>query len=316
MHPPRRSLRKLATYATLALVFAACARKSADRGPDVGAAAPAPTTAQVATKGDEDGKRGLGGEKADRQFRDTRKVIRTGRLDLVIDDYDATRGKLEAVLQAAGGYIDSTQVQHSQGAVGSATIVVRIPSEAFGTIVPKLRALGEIASESTAAEDITDQYVDLSARLASAKTLEKRLLELASERTGNVDSLLAVERELARVRGEIEGYEGRIRQWNDQISMSTLTLGLSTRAPVIAARNEPAPGLGQRISHAFGSSVEALREFGSAIAISLIAFLPWLVLAIPGALLGRRLWRRYGRRALPRAVAQTVPASVPDTKDV
>lgn len=296
-------MHKLATYAAvLALAAGGCSKKSDHAG------APAPTTLVTsdvaAPKTAADAK---GDKPADRPLRDTRKVIRTGKLDLVIDDYDAAHAKLEALLAAAGGYIDSTQVAHREGAVGAATIVVRIPSEAFATLVPKLRTLGEIASESTAAEDITDQYVDLSARLASAKTLEKRLLELASERTGNVENLLAVERELARVRGEIEGYEGRIRQWDGQIAMSTLTLGLTTRAPVIAARPAREPGLGERVSHAFGASVDALRAFASGVAIAAIAVLPWLVLLVPGALLGRRLWRRH-RRALPRAVAQ--PPSV------
>jgi uncharacterized protein DUF4349 len=302
-------MHKLVTYAAaaaaaLALAAGGCSRKGGDHA--AAAAPPAVSTTDGAkTAGD-----AKADKPADRPLRDTRKVIRTGKLDLVVDDYDATHAKLEALLNAAGGYIDSTQVAHREGAVGAATIVVRIPSEQFATIIPKLRTLGEIESESTAAEDITDQYVDLSARLASAKTLEKRLLELASERTGNVENLLAVERELARVRGEIEGYEGRIRQWDGQIAMSTLTLGLTTRAPVIAAKPTPSPGLGERISSAFGASVDALRAFASGVAISAIALVPWLVLLIPGALVGRRLYRRH-RRALPRAVAQPPSVTAP-----
>jgi uncharacterized protein DUF4349 len=309
MHAPRRSFRKLATYATLALVFAACAKKAAEKEPPADLVdKPVATLAGAA-----DGKALTKNEGtlADQRPRDaTRKIIRTGRLDLVIDDYDATREKLEAIVKAAGGYVDSTQVAHHKGAVGEATIVLRLPSDAFGAIMPKLRALGEIASESTSADDITAQYVDLSARLTSAKTLEKRLLELAAERTGNVENLLAVERELARVRGEIEGYEGQIRQWNDQVAMSTLTLGLSTRAPVIAANVEPDPTLGQRISHAFSSSVEALRNTGAAIAVSFIAFLPWLLFLIPGAVIGRRLYRRHQRR-LPRAIVHPAEPAAP-----
>jgi len=304
-------MHKLTTYAAaaaaaLALAAGGCSKKGGGDHAAAGSAAP-PALATDAAKPAGDAK---ADKPADRQLRDTRKVIRTGKLDLVVDDYDATHAKLEALLNAAGGYIDSTQVAHREGAVGAATIVVRIPSEQFATVIPKLRTLGEIESESTAAEDITDQYVDLSARLASAKTLEKRLLELASERTGNVENLLAVERELARVRGEIEGYEGRIRQWDGQIAMSTLTLGLTTRAPVIAAKQTPTPGLGERISTAFGASVDALRAFASGVAISAIAILPWLILLIPGALIGRRLYRRH-RRALPRAVAQPPSVTAP-----
>ena len=235
-----------------------------------------------------------------------RKVIRTGQISIVVATYDDARGKLDALLAAAGGYVDSTQVQHYQGAVSSATLVLRIPQDAFGTIVPKLRELGEIASESTAAEDVTDQYVDIAARLASAKTLEKRLLELAADRSSGVEALLAVERELARVRGEIESYEGRMRQWNDQIAMSTLTLSISTKAPAIAAL--PEPGLGSRISNGFSDSIDSLKAFGAWLAVGTTALLPWMVLLLPAFVFGRRFYRRHAKQ-LP--VAQVVPAPPP-----
>lgn len=237
-----------------------------------------------------------------------RKVIRTGQISLVVETYDDARGKLDALLKAAGGYVDSTQVQHYQGAVSSATLVLRIPQDAFGALLPKLKELGEISSESTAAEDVTDQYVDISARLASAKTLEKRLLELAADRSSGVEALLAVERELARVRGEIESYEGRMRQWNDQISMSTLTLSISTKAPAIAA--VPDAGLGDRISSGFHGSIESLQEFGAWLAITVTSLLPWMILLVPGWVFGRRAYRRYAKQ-LPAAIARTAPPSPP-----
>lgn len=231
-----------------------------------------------------------------------RKVIRTGQISLVVATYDEARIKLDALLKAAGGYVDSTEVQHYEGAVSSATLVLRIPQDAFGTIVPKLRELGKIASESTSANDVTDQYVDVAARLASAKTLEKRLLELAADRTSGVEALLAVERELARVRGEIESYEGRMRQWNDQIAMSTLTLSVSTKAPAIAAG--PEPGLGSRISSGFSASIDALKDFGAWLAVGTTSLLPWMVLLLPAFVFGRRFYRRHTKQ-LP--TAQVVP---------
>lgn len=238
-----------------------------------------------------------------------RKVIRSGRIDLVVTTYDEARGQLDKLLAAVGGYVDSTQVRHYQGAVSSATLVLRIPQEAFGQLVPKLKELGEIASETTNAEDVTDQFIDVSARLASAQTLEKRLLELAADRSSGVEALLAVERELARVRGEIESYEGRLRQWNDQIAMSTLTLGISTKAPAIAATREP--GVGQRIKGGFRDSVAALESFATWLVVTGTALLPWMVLIVPGFLLGRRAYRRRAKR-LPSAVARpATPASAP-----
>ena len=72
------------------------------------------------------------------------------------------------------------------------------------------------------------------AQLASAQRLEKRLLELATAKNGTLDQVLTVERELARVRGEIESYQGHLKQWNDQVSLSTLTITMSTRSAPVA----------------------------------------------------------------------------------
>ena len=283
---------RLATLALATSLSFACSKsKDAASGADM----PAPMTtekATVATKGTEvDGRYAPAVDP-------NRKVIRTGQISLVVATYDDARTKLDALLKAAGGYVDSTQVQHYQGAVSSATLVLRIPQDAFGALVPKLRELGEISSESTNAEDVTDQYVDIAARLASAKTLEKRLLELAADRSSGVEALLAVERELARVRGEIESYEGRMRQWNDQIAMSTLTLSISTKAPAIAS--VPEPGLGDQISNGFHGSIDAMQSFASTLVVSLTSLLPWMLFLVPGFIFGRRAYRRYAKQ-LPAA---------------
>jgi hypothetical protein len=225
----------------------------------------------------------------------SRKVIRTGRIDLVVATYDDARAELDKLLAAAGGYVDSTQVHHYQGTVSSATLVLRIPQDAFGRLLPALKKLGEIESESTNAEDITDKFVDVSARLASAQTLEKRLLEIAADRAASVEALLAVERELARVRGGIESYEGRLRQWNDQIAMSTLTLSLRTSAPALAGTQ---PALGSRITSGFSDSISLLQSFGAWLVVAGTALLPWMLLIVPGYLVIRRVYRR---RRVPAA---------------
>jgi hypothetical protein len=218
---------------------------------------------------------------------ENRKIIRTGSLRITIDSYDEARAKLDVLLQQVGGYVDSTQVSRGRDAITDATIVVRIPSQGFGDVVTRFRELGEIASESTNAEDITAQYVDIDARLAAARTLEARLLQLATERNGSVDSVLAVERELARVRGEIEGYEGHLRQWNDQVAMSTLTVVLSTKTPEIVVSGS----FTGRLSNAFHDSIQGMRELGGWFVVILAALLPWLLILGPVALVVRRLNR-------------------------
>lgn len=237
---------------------------------------------------------------------DNRKIVRTGNIDLIVTTYDDTRDKIDAIVKDAGGFVDSTRVSRSEGRVSSAVIVVRIPAAGFGDLLPRLRALGDIQSESTDAADITAEYVDTSARLSSAHALEKRLIELAGTRTGTVAEVLEVERELARVRGEIEQLEGQMRVWNDQVSLSTLTISLATQRPEIAAAAEP--GFSRRVSMAWNESIAALGNAAQGLSIAFIALLPWLPLLLPALYFGIRFLRR--RVALPRAVAY-MPAPYP-----
>src|SRR5262249_26063502 len=161
-----------------------------------------------------------------------------------------------------------------QDAVTDATIVVRLPAKAVPGLMPALREIGDIVAESTSADDVTDQYVDVSARLASDQVLEKRLLELAADKGGTIDQVRGVERELARVREEIEGYQGQLRQWNDRIAMSTLTLAVTTRRPEIAAATSPS--FGERVSQTWDASIRALEHAGQWLAVHGLASLPWL----------------------------------------
>jgi len=258
-----------------------------------------PTTASRSAGKPNEATKGLAGDGAE----DDRKIIRTGRIELVVATYDDARVKVDALVASVGGYVDSTRVDRRQGSVSDATIVVRIPSSKFGGLLPKLREIGEVVSESTDAADITDQYVDIAARLAGAQALEKRLLELATAKEGKIDQILAVERELARVRTEVESYQGKIRQWDNQVTLSTLTLQLSTKRPEIVAAPTPTPTLGSQTKRSFSDSIAALSDFGTWLAVTAIAIVPWLILIIPGLVILRRLARRVWK-PLPRAVAQ------------
>ena len=279
--------------AVFAIALAACAQSKSQHAPAASVAA-----TETSPKADKDQKQqqlGIDGKPAD-----NRKVIRTGRVELVVAAYDDARAKIDALIKATGGYIDSTQVDRHQAAVSDATLVIRVPSDSFDSMIPKLREIGEVTSESSNAADITDQFVDTQARLASDQQLETRLLELATARNGNLDQILAVERELARVRGEIESYQGHLKQWSDQVAMSTLTISVSTRRAELVAAAPPT--LGSQTKAAFHSSVSALRDLGEWAFINGIAFLPWLLVLVPLGVIGRKLYRRV---RLPRAIVQT-----------
>jgi hypothetical protein len=296
---------KLLSAALLAtLALNGCAKKSSDGSVAATAAEASPVApaAGAATPSAADHKPGATAIK----HVDTRKVIRTGRIELLVDSVDASRAKLDALVQSAGGYIDSTQVEQ-HGTSSTATIVIRIPADSFGTLLPTLHQIGEVTAESTNAADITDQFVDTEAQLASAQQLERRLLEIATAKNGTLEQILTVEKELARVRGEIESYQGHLKQWNDQVSLSTLTISMAQKSVVVAIAPPPPPTLGSKTSQSFKSSIDSLRDLASWLLISFVALVPWLLFLIPGALGVRRFVRRY--RRIPVAVATIAPAT-------
>jgi hypothetical protein len=175
-------------------------------------------------------------------------------------------------------------------------------------MLPGLRQLGDITNETTSAADITEQFVDTEAQLANAQRLEQRLLELATAKNGTLDQVLTVERELARVRGEIESYQGHLKQWSDQVSLSTLTITMSTRAaPVAIAVVEP-ESLGSKTSQSFHSSISTLRDLASWLLVTCVALLPWLLFLVPAAF-GLQRWARRHRRIPVAIVNPTTPTA-------
>jgi hypothetical protein len=147
-----------------------------------------------------------------------------------------------------------------------------------------------LVSSSTNAQDVGEEFVDMSARMANARRMEERLVTLLATRTGKLEDVLAVERELARVREEIERYEGRLRYLRTQVAMSSLSVTVSEPGPVVGH-----PG-SNVVLEAFK---QAWRNFVMVIAggIEVLgALAPLIVLGMLGWLAFRR---RRGRNLRP-----------------
>ena len=108
-----------------------------------------------------------------------------------------------------------------------------MPAERFDEAVEGLRPLGKVESVNITAEDVGEEYVDVEARMTNARRLEARLIDLLARRTGKLADVLDVEHELARVREEIERYEGRLRYLRSRAAVSTLTLTVHEPIPVV-----------------------------------------------------------------------------------
>ncbi|MCP4872485.1 MAG: DUF4349 domain-containing protein [Proteobacteria bacterium] len=222
-----------------------------------------------------------------------RRLIRTANLRVVVPEYGPLQASLQAELAAAGGFIANTDLVHYAGSVGHAQLELRIPADRFADVLGWAEANLEVQELHVDTQDVTEQWVDVQARIDNGKNTEARLVGLLAEGTGSLEDVLAVERELARVRGEIESAEGRMRVLADQVGLATIQLSVTVQQPYEPAVETPYLA---SVGSAFSGSVGALIATAKGLGIALAALAPWavvlFVLLAPVVLLGRRLVRR------------------------
>ncbi|RAI83915.1 DUF4349 domain-containing protein [Algoriphagus yeomjeoni] len=150
-----------------------------------------------------------------------RKVIREGSINFKCGDILETETFLRKEVKVLNGFI-SMESKNAYGERTEKSMTIRVPSENFDLLNEKinLHAL-KIDNATSSSEDVTEQYIDVEARLNAKKELEKRYTELVQQ-AENLEEVLGLERELATVRGDIESLQGRINYLRNRISLSTL----------------------------------------------------------------------------------------------
>lgn len=160
-------------------------------------------------------------------------VIRTGTASIEVDSLEPAVALARALAHRVGGFVAGSAAQTGKGQLHSASLEIRMPADRFDDAVDGLRPLGKVEAVNVSAEDVGEEYVDVEARMTNARRLEARLIDLLARRTGKLADVLQVEHEVARVREEIERYEGRLRYLRSRAAVSTLTLTVHEPIPVV-----------------------------------------------------------------------------------
>lgn len=213
-------------------------------------------------------------------------IIRTGFASIEVDSLERAIAAVQRMATSLGGIVGNTSLSSGQYEVRSATIELRIPSTRFNEALDGLAPIGKVESVQSNAQDVSEEFVDITARVANAKRLEERLVALLANRTGKLEEVLAVERELARIREEIERYEGRIRFLQTRVATSTLTITVHEKAPLVS--NSPGQNV---IVEAFKDAWRNFVSFVAAFIASLGVLIPVAVLIAP-LVIGYRRWMR------------------------
>ena len=156
-----------------------------------------------------------------------RKIICTATVNLVVEHFDPVPAQVKALVNRLDAYVARSQITGSPGAPCHGQWTLRVPAEGYEAFLAAARELGEVQDVTSDSQDVTEEYYDVEARIRNKKQEETRLLDLLSKATGKLEEVLSVERELSRVRGEIESMEGRLRVLGDLTTMSTVILNVS-----------------------------------------------------------------------------------------
>src|SRR5213083_1063080 len=155
-----------------------------------------------------------------------RKLIRNATVQLEIVSFDDAVQKITALANEERGYVATTSSEKQANGKLRGTVVVKVLPENLDRFLQKVRGLGELKNQTLGTEDVTKAYLDTDARLKNAHVIEQRLVDMLKTKTGKVSDLLQVEKELGRVREDIEKMQGELKYWDSQVQFATVTISL------------------------------------------------------------------------------------------
>jgi hypothetical protein len=292
------------------LLLAACARSGSNPS-STGKSAPSSTTSQSAAP--TDAKKGSevvpplsnasAGEPNSSPAEVNRKIIRNAECTIEMDNPEEGLRKIASIAEARGGFVVTSEVRQQETVGGSnnsktVTLIARVPSAQFERAVEEIESVGtRVLQSKRTGQDVTEEYIDLEARILTKRALETQFLEIMKQ-ARTVSDALEVQRQLAEVRTEIERLEGRRRFLENQSSLSTITATLQPPVSMVSAT----PG-------GFFSSVKEAISDGISIAVVIVlvfirvvlALLPILLLIVLPIVL---MWRFFLRRSRRRSEAR------------
>jgi type IV pilus assembly protein PilA len=222
-------------------------------------------------------------------------IARTASLEVAVDKLDGARQAMDRILVQHKGYVAQLSASAEAGSARTLVASLRVPADQVDMCLAELRKLGRVTQESRAGEEVTQQHLDLVARLKNSRHTETRLNGVLQQRSGPVKEILEVEKESARVRGEIEHMEAEQQTLEHRVNFATIDLKLAEEYK--AQLSSPAPSVGMQLRNA---TVNGLRNASETLLGLLLFFaesgptlLLWLLILLFPA---RLIWKRYKRQ--------------------
>ena len=303
-------MRRLALMLALGVALAACsvaedaAMTTAAEGADfLAAEQPATTSAEAEEAAQGAAGAADGAIAVDIELARDRKVIRNAQLQLEADDTRAALDRIIALTEATGGFVAEATVNPVQDPEDqpSASMTLRIPASELTGVMDRIKdSVEKVVSESQSADDVTDQFVDLEARLTNLETLETELRALLTEvrqqPEADPEKLLRVYNEIANVRGQIEQIRGQLEYLENVVDLATLSIGLTPTpavVPIVEDTWEPVE-VARDALRSLVTGVQGVADWAIHFALYTLPML--LILLVVPAVIGFFAYRQWRKR--------------------
>ena len=235
-------------------------------------------------------------------------IVRTAELSIVTKEFDRARPSIEEIVKKHQGYLGKLNVNSAQGAARTLEAVLRVPAEQRDATLAELRKLGRVESESQTGEEVTQQYLDLEARLVNDRNAEQRMTELLRQRTAKLSDVVEVEREITGIREEIERMEAERKALVNRVDFATLNVKINEQ--YTAQLGPDSDSVWGRLRNAAIEGYRSAADMIVAIILALLSYGPsvlsWAaVLFVPA----RVVWRK-ARSYVQSGSTQTTNAGV------
>ncbi len=217
----------------------------------------------------------------------SQKIIKTGTLRFETQELEKTHQKILDAVRNANGYVqrDNTGKEYNSH---YHNVIVKVPSENFDVVIQGIsNGISYFEEKTIAQRDVTEEFVDLNARLKAKRTLEKRYLEILSK-AKNVKEILEIERELSKIREEIEAREGRLKYLQSQVSESTISIYFYK----INSKRGVTVSYGRKVLNAFKDGWSNISQF----LLELLHIWPFIILVVLSVFMIRRWVRKRKKK--------------------
>ena len=217
------------------------------------------------------------------------QIVQTARLRLSIahESFDDKVDDVHAIVDSYSGFVvNSTASQGSDKRLVQGSLDLRIPAESYEDALARLRQLGKVEALEESGQDVSQEFVDLNARIRQLRAVEAQLLELLQQ-ADDVPAALAVQNQLSQVQLDLEQARGRLQYLDNRVSYATISLAMH-EAGAVAPK-----GGGFSIVEAWATAGSAFLTVVGWIFIGIAVAAPVLVLLGLGLLAGRELRKRF-----------------------